>query len=633
MSPDTLLSSSCDRRLFRYIALVWDEERDLHAETAALLARRIEASTPGWRCVLELPGIKVYCAGERIGSLVPHALTGCSGTVLGTVFEPLNGALASATKRKIFCASDVESLQRTQGRSLVDLCWGRYVAFIRDRGARAVHAIRDPTGGIPCYQTTFVDVNIFFSSVEDVLRLKLLRFEVDWDYIATRVAILAVQSRETALAEVSEVLPGERVTLRDGVVERSFVWNALDVAATDPIEDPDEAAYEIRRAAHACIHAWASLHPSILHMLSGGLDSSIVLGCLARAPTRPRITCLNQHSPGCDGDERSYARLATLHNHCALIERQRNDRVNLAGLLSIERSCAPTFYLSAVQSNREVAQIAYDLGATAIFGGGGGDQVFYQTEAVLAAVDRLKMHGPSRRYFQVALDTAHLARLSIWKVFAQSLHLALRPSPFQSREDAMEMRKLVTAGTLLAARESAGYVHPLFRRSGRTPPGKFWHAWSLAIPQEFYDPHPGPFEIERIQPLISQPLVETCLRIPTYVMTQGGWDRSVARQAFRDELPPEIRRRRSKGGMEEHVQRILMRNIDLARDLLLNGHLIARDLLDREAVTEALSGEPTRVAGAMAEIFDHLSTEAWLRRWYPIPLRSETDEVASSLAL
>lgn len=135
------------------------------------------------------------------------------------------------------------------------------------------------------------------------------------------------------------------------------------------------------------------------------------------------------------------------------------------------------------------------------------------------------------------------------------------------------------------------------------------------MPTEFYDPLGRPDDPEPVQPLMSQPLIELCLRIPTYVLTNSGWDRAIARRAFRTEVPREILRRRSKGGLEENVQEILMGNLRAARELLLDGHLVSAGLLHRGRVEEALSDRPTRTAATMAEIFDHLATEAWLRRW------------------
>lgn len=98
-------------------------------------------------------------------------------------------------------------------------------------------------------------------------------------------------------------------------------------------------------------------------------------------------------------------------------------------------------------------------------------------------------------------------------------------------------------------------------------------------------------------------------------MIEGGWDRSIARQAFKDDVPVEIIRRRTKGGMEESAQEILSRNLETARELLLDGFLVREGILDRYRVEEALSGRPTEVSAPLVELYDHLSVEAWLRTW------------------
>ena len=142
------------------------------------------------------------------------------------------------------------------------------------------------------------------------------------------------------------------------------------------------------------------------------------------------------------------------------------------------------------------------------------------------------------------------------------------------------------------------------------------------MPQEYYDPLGSSSNPERVHPLMSQPLVELCLRIPTYILASRGWDRAIARQAFSEDVPREILRRRSKQGMHEDMAGILKRNIDTARELLLDGHLVNERLLDRKSVEVALSGGPTEDGNAAREIFDHLSTEVWLRSWQSPALRT-----------
>ena len=66
----------------------------------------------------------------------------------------------------------------------------------------------------------------------------------------------------------------------------------------------DEAVVSLRETTVGCEHAWASCYDGIVHNLSGGLDSSIVLSCLKSAPSRPRVTCLNYFTTGPNEDER-----------------------------------------------------------------------------------------------------------------------------------------------------------------------------------------------------------------------------------------------------------------------------------------------------------------------------------------
>jgi asparagine synthase (glutamine-hydrolysing) len=162
-------------------------------------------------------------------------------------------------------------------------------------------------------------------------------------------------------------------------------------------------------------------------------------------------------------------------------------------------------------------------------------------------------------------------------------------------------------------------VHPWFRAPGRAPSGKLWHAYQLLFPADFYNPLGAASDPEPVTPLFSQPLIELALRIPTWLLTQGGWDRAVARRAFQHEVPRRIITRRTKGGQEEHARDILVRNMAFARDLLADGHLVQARILDRARLTEVLSGRPTRIASSNVEAFGCLSAEAWLRLWLPTP--------------
>src|SRR6185437_14353643 len=83
-------------------------------------------------------------------------------------------------------------------------------------------------------------------------------------------------------------------------------------------------------------------------------------------------------------------------------------------------------------------------------------------------------------------------------------------------------------------------------------------------------------------PLLSQPLMEICLQIPTYLLLRGGRERALARQAFADRVPVEILRRRDKGSIVSHATEMLRRSEPFVRDLLLGGALAENNVIDRK---------------------------------------------------
>lgn len=598
--------------MFRYMAFAWNEAQGAAAEVAQLLIQRLQLTPRHWTGALELPGLKVFCADKRAGSSESVALPRSAGVILGTLFESC--AWDDRPRRKLnFSAAETARILASGARSLSTDYWGRYVAFAHDAAQRTTYLLRDPTGGLPCLHVTYRGVHLFFSSAEDCASLRLLDLSIHWEFIARRLCFDDPCTHGTAIREISSVLAGERVQIQQGQLARSFAWNPLGIARSDVIENPDQAARELRRAAKACTHAWAGCYPGVLHALSGGLDSSIVLGCLRDADSRPTITCLNYRSGGAGGDELYFARLAAHHAGCPLLEWERDHALRLDDLSTMERSAVPGRLLEWLQVSRREARLAGEICADAIFSGGGGGELFYRTHGILGAADYLQLHGMNRRFMEVSLDAAHLEDCSLWRVIREAFQQRARhrwhPRLYSSRN-----RKLVAPDIRARAHEYDNATHPLLAALPDAPPGKWWHAFSLATSPEYHDPVAAPHYPERVQPLMSQPLIELCLRIPTYVLAGKGWDRAIARQAFSDDVPREILRRRSKQGLREYVTDIVARNMDTARELLLDGELVNERLLDRGSVRAALA-RAVPDSNTAHELFDHISTELWLRSW------------------
>jgi asparagine synthase (glutamine-hydrolysing) len=605
--------------VYRYLALIWNPA-DERARLAALAwTQRLTASSTGWSRILDCNGVTVWHDDRQLGSSRAVALANSAGVVLGRILGR-DIATPESAAHVSFDEAETSQVVASCGRRLLERYWGRYVAIVRNAASGEVSVLRDPLGGLPCWLTSHEGVSVLCSDIEDCQAVGIRPFTVNWNYIAWFVAYPLLQIRDTALNEVSEVQPGERVSFHAGVAHRRIEWNPIDIARGSPLESVDEAVASLRAATIGCVHTWAACYNGILHNISGGLDSSIVLSCLATAPTRPELVCLNYFGTGPHEDDRRYARAMAQRVGMPLIERQLDPReVRLERLSSLRPTPRPWFYMYELDHGTYEGDLAKRHGAGSLFSGAGGDGVFFQARADLAVTDYLFAHGLSGGLLRTAVDAARVSRRSIWPLLVQ----ALRARWFAPRWDPIALTKPVTrtvvnTDLVASARRDRGFVHPWFTPEAvrGVPPGIFWHAMAVSVPPAFYSPFTRDLYPERTMPLLSQPLVEVCLRIPTYVLIESGWDRALARRAFERDLPPEIVRRRAKGRVDQHVRNILDENLNFVREMLLDGLLVQRGFLNRSALETYLTRERSPADFQYGEILqEHLCTEAWLRTW------------------
>lgn len=543
-----------------------------------------------------------------------HCLQGGAGVVLGKLFERSGNSPSTSVPLELG-ESRTRSIMESQGRSLVDRYWGRYVAVLNDQAAQSTSVLRDPSGGLHCLTLRFGGVRLYFSAMADIQHLGLGPFDVNWTYLTSWICMMRGQTHASALTGVSQVLPGECVRLRSDEANSRFYWDALRIAGSNVIEDPEEAAREMRDRVMDSARAWASCYSGITLSVSGGLDSSIVYASLKDTPAKDKLTCFHCYPLGTDMDERRFARQVTESGGSRLIERPRSPTVSLKPLLEIEQSHEPGVYLAFVEFSRLDAELAAEHKATACFNGNGGDQLFYQSHARLGAADYLHYRGLGLQFLRVAMDACQVDKVSLWHVLGEAFAQRVRGRRWSFRPELESARPLIRREVIAEAYGNVSHTHPLLGDSRSTPEGKLWHALSLSTPVCCRDPLARPDDPEIVSPLYSQPVLELCLRLPVHTLTIGGWDRAIARRAFYKELPREVAHRRYKGGIEDHIRGIIDSNLTFVRELLLDGALVQADVVDRKGLSTALSGKVTRTQSSASEILDLLGMEAWLRRW------------------
>jgi asparagine synthase (glutamine-hydrolysing) len=626
--------------MLRFFAIVWNGFAQEQPAEAARLCQLLGSGDGQWHYFLSADGLAVFHTGVAHTSPDVHLL-GNDGILFGKIFKHDDGSGGLAPSLTFEEAESARVLS-TGGRRLIQGYWGRYVAFIRDSRTRTIRILRSPAGALNCFEAQSGDVRVFFSDVRDYMPLCASRFSINWSFVATLLAFPrhAMGSAATGITEIGQLQPGECIVCApDGAATKELLWNPFTVASSDLIEDFTTATDAIRIATTHCVWNWASCYPRLIHLLSGGFDSSIVLYCLSTAPTRPVVTCVNYFDRHCiTGDERAYARATASRAECRLVEvEDSSSDVDLSTILRLAKHPVPWSYLLHVRHSPREGELARSTASSAIFSGTGGDQIFFYGPTTLAAADFLRRYGLIGGFFPYALAVARRNRHSLWAVIRTALRERFAAPGYDAVRDHEAPNQLIAREAVAVADRATHIRHYWLPFARNVSHGKLMHILMTDCTQDLQDPFGAYDYPERVHPLNSQPLMEVCLRIPTYILTHGGRSRAAARHAFRGDLAPKVASRTSKGFIDYQNAELLLRHLGTVRELLLDGLLVAERLLDRRKLERLLTPDQTMLSPEAGEaLCEHLSYEAWLRNWVDLtchtPVRDLPVIIRSSLA-
>jgi asparagine synthase (glutamine-hydrolysing) len=263
---------------------------------------------------------------------------------------------------------------------------------------------------------------------------------------------------------------------------------------------------------------------------------------------------------------------------------------------------------SFAQSGDQIAlDYAASVGATAMFSGGGGDNVFCYLPSASPVADSLRVHGLGAAA-RTAVNVAQMSGGSWPEAFSKGLRRAwLRPARYEwSFDDSFLTRE---------AREMAKNqpTHPWLQTPAGALPGKATQIAYLIGIENHLEGFGRELVHPFVPPLMSRPLVETCLRIPSWMWCANGVNRSVARVAFREHLPPQIIARRSKGTPDGFVARLYHTNRATVREMLLDGHLRKNRILETGTLEDAFAKNDDVRGLSIFRLMALADVEAWLQ--------------------
>ena len=621
--------------MHRHLALVWESHNTEGVQVAQSFKAALGTRRGQWAVGYDGPGAMVVHAELPAKATQRYLLTGTAGVVLGRLFNRIGGG--REPRDVSFDAGDTKRIVSSAGQHLVDGYWGTYFALLFDAATRTHHVFRDPIGNLPCYRLSHRSTSIFFSHVEDLVRFFPVPLQINREFLIRWLVYGGLRSRHCSLAGIEEIPGAERVTLSRGRIDRTLLWNPAQIAASPRDEGIAEAAKSLRDTVQATIDAWASCYPVITHKLSGGLDSSIIAGCLAQAPSRPSINYLNfsvdvgldrerLHLPNmkadiaeriraiaAHGDERHLARLVAERWKMPLLERQRDVAMDLTRLWQAPPSLNPSMYFTAMELDDTQLELVKSLGTQTFFSGQAGDSVLLATSQPLPAIDYARMHGIGPGLWPHLMATARLSKESLWGVLGKALWHGSLQRPYRSPTNILALPNLLRT-ELTAPLTDADFMSPLPDCTS-LPAGKQNHIAGVQRAAYYDFVFFSGRHAEHVDPLNSQPVWELMLQIPTYTILADGVSRGLARRAFADVLPAEIRRRTAKGIGTPFYQQVVRNNRRRLQERLLDGLLVREGYLDRDRLEHYLAADEPFLTVSAAQILCYLSAEIWLQQW------------------
>ena len=525
------------------------------------------------------------------------------GVILGTIFARDQGGRSDT----VFADQAVEAIAASHGDRLVTEYWGGYVAILWQASGRRWDIVRDPSGFMACYHGQAHDITAITSDVRLLATIGIIEGKVDWPALSRHLIMPEQRGEETCITGAHELLRGHRLTVGGDGRHISQIWSPWTFALpSDQITDYDDAVESLAFTLTSSVAAWARNFNHILLGVSGGLDSSIVAACLRQAETE--FTCHTVSTREPVGDERLPARRLADSVKSPLIEHW----YDIADI-DITRSDAaqyprPLSRIFAQSLSARSSEAARSVGADAFFSGGGGDNVFSLQRSGAPLADHCLMEG----FWAARLTLRHLCDLTDASIVEALLHarhfMRRRNKPYRWNAET----------EFLSFRDDVmpvGNGHPWLCLPPEGLPGKARHIAMILRFQNHLEGYRHAELAPKLAPLMSQPIVEQCLKIASWLWLRDGMDRSVARRAFAAHLPPDIIGRRSKGSPDSFVIEIYQHFRPAIREMLNDGLLAANNMLDLPAINRALAESGPVQGNAYGRILSLVDAESWARSW------------------
>jgi asparagine synthase (glutamine-hydrolysing) len=513
----------------------------------------------------------------------------------------------------------IPHLYEEYGTSFVERLEGMFAIALWDAPRRRLILARDRLGKKPLVWTRLSDGTIAFASeLKAFHALPGFRMEPDLAALDAYLALQYVPGTRTGVRGVHRLAPGSLLVVESGNERLERYWEPQ--CDEEPARD-EEWLERVRTEVTAAVHKRLASDVPLGALLSGGIDSAVVVALMAQASAEPVRTFTVGFSDG-RYDERTFARAvadryATRHEEIVLEPDAAGTLPRLAAAFDepLGDEAALPLFLICEAARREV---------TVALVGDGGDESFagYERYAALRLADRvptplaaagarlLRAFPGGRRerrstMFRAArfLEAASAPRAERYGRLMEVLSLPLR-AELWTNDAKTEIGPLLSPGLMLGNPTEAG-VAGLQRLDVATYlPGDLLPKSDIASMAH---------SLELRSPLLDHKVLELGISLPERLKQQGLEGKLALRRAFADDLPPLVAER-SKSGFGVPLAAWFRGELKpLARELLLDERARARGFFHQDAVARLLDEHDAERADHGHRLWTLVMLELWQR--------------------
>ncbi|MGE5815415.1 MAG: asparagine synthase (glutamine-hydrolyzing), partial [Acidobacteriota bacterium] len=429
---------------------------------------------------------------------------------------------------------------------------GMFAIALWDARSRELLLARDRSGIKPLYYSETPARLYFGSELKSLLAAGDISREIAPEALDHYLSFLYTPADQSIFAAVRKLPPGHYLRWHRGEAAVVRYWQIAAVETFGGSED--DAAAQLRDVLAEAVRLHMVSDVPIGAFLSGGIDSSLVVGLMAEAS--PKVTTFSIGFDDPEHDELPYARAVARHfgtDHHEFVVRPDALAILDAVVAHFDEpfadaSAIPTWYVSEI-ARRHV---------TVVLSGDGGDELFggydrYLPHPRVEAFDRMPLAG--KRRLAAALwpllphgtrgknYLRHVSRNDEGR-YVDSLCF------FQGDEKS----SLLTADlrAALRGREAGAQSLARFARFAALP----LHSRMMRFDFETYLPEDVLTKVDRMSmahsiesrvPLLDNEVVDFAATLPTSLKIRHGRRKHILKRAGARMLPPEILDRRKQG--------------------------------------------------------------------------------------